>query len=245
MLVDLLEDGVEFLHIPDKPGHRPSGLHVSGMVKQVMTGVDPERFDSGEFEASEWTELGVIVERAIVNALIHHEVDKDPDRWLPDCSFTVDTEHGETHGTIDIIDSVPGIMVLKGQEVSYEFAVDEIKCTWMSCKQDVTHDKFWHWVIQLKAYCRAMGTNVGRIRVFHVNGDYGSGPDPEDGALLVPREQRAAGRRKAAVLGKFDKEERRGPRYLVYGFYFTEEDLDQNWTMLMNHAEEAVREDND
>lgn len=50
-------------------------------------------------------------------------------------------------------------------------AVEEWKCSWASARHglDEAHPD---WMMQIPGYCRALGLNVGVLRVFHVNGYY-------------------------------------------------------------------------
>jgi len=53
--------------------------------------------------------------------------------------------------------------------------VEEYKCTWQSSNRSL-EDNF-SYMIQVKSYCRAIGTPVAVMRVFYIMGDYkGSGP---------------------------------------------------------------------
>lgn len=50
-------------------------------------------------------------------------------------------------------------------------ATEEWKCSWASARHslDEAHPD---WMMQIPGYCRALGLNVGILRVFHVNGYY-------------------------------------------------------------------------
>lgn len=55
-------------------------------------------------------------------------------------------------------------------------AVIEFKATWRSSRRPIETD-FWHWWVQIKAYCWMLGTNDATLVAFFVNGDYrDSGP---------------------------------------------------------------------
>lgn len=53
----------------------------------------------------------------------------------------------------------------------------EIKLTWMSASHgdDINSTKLWRFLCQVKTYCYVIGTRIGRLEVFFVNGDYKSG----------------------------------------------------------------------
>lgn len=50
--------------------------------------------------------------------------------------------------------------------------VEEYKATWISATNSITSGKFWHWHVQVKAYCKVVGTRRARIYVLFVDGDY-------------------------------------------------------------------------
>ena len=83
-------------------------------------------------------------------------------------------------------------------------AMEEIKLTWMSSNAEVDGKKFWRYWVQLKAYCKMWGASVGRLRVLFIMGDY-----------------------------RFDAGSG-GPVYRVWEQRFTQEELDENWLMLLS-----------
>lgn len=99
-------------------------------------------------------------------------------------------------------------------------AGEEYKCTWMSCRIDTDKgmvtpytdkygrpvDRYLHWFLQIKGYAKWLGTNRFLLRVLHVNGDY------------------AQGAGKSA------------PQFLTHLLEFTDDELEENWTMLTNYA---------
>lgn len=87
-----------------------------------------------------------------------------------------------------------------------DWMIEEWKATWMSCRQPITDPKFWHYWVQVMAYCYMVGTTRARLRVLFVNGDYSHGDES-------------------------------GPRLLGWEVEFTEQELKENWDMLLNHAE--------
>lgn len=58
-----------------------------------------------------------------------------------------------------------------------DYVVEEYKATYMSSARPIEDPCFWPWTIQMKCYCRAVGTRVARLRTWFVAGDWkGSGP---------------------------------------------------------------------
>jgi hypothetical protein len=57
------------------------------------------------------------------------------------------------------------------------WAVEEFKCTWYSAKKALDDPVYWPWLVQIKAYCKALDTRLAKLWVLHINGDY-SPPRP-------------------------------------------------------------------
>lgn len=60
----------------------------------------------------------------------------------------------------------------------------ETKYTWRSSKGlteliDTGTGPFWVWVVQMKGYCKLIGTTEARLFAFFVNGNYKNGYVPE------------------------------------------------------------------
>lgn len=97
--------------------------------------------------------------------------------------------------------------------------IEELKCTWMSASRDVEEDKFWRYWVQIQAYLYMMskltGTwwLVGRLHVLFVNGDY--------------KDRN----------GKYSASGQGGPVYRVWQQRFTVQELQENWRLLVNHAQ--------
>jgi hypothetical protein len=49
--------------------------------------------------------------------------------------------------------------------------LEEWKCTWRSMARDLESEN-WHWFVQIKAYCYALGLTSANLRILYVNGDY-------------------------------------------------------------------------
>ncbi len=85
-----------------------------------------------------------------------------------------------------------------------DYAIEEIKLTWLSSNHPPEHKKLWKYWVQLKAYCRMAETQQGRLHVCYVNGDY---------------------------------REERGPTYRKWEVEFTQQELHENWRMLITHGQ--------
>jgi hypothetical protein len=94
-------------------------------------------------------------------------------------------------------------------------AGEEYKATWMSSRLGVTDEygqplpKFLHWFIQMRGYAKWLDVRDFVLRVFFVNGNYRHKEgDPES-----------------------------GPHFKSYRIQFTDQEVDENWRMLIRHAQ--------
>lgn len=90
----------------------------------------------------------------------------------------------------------PGELVSDGIAMSpdaldlSDYVLEEYKATWRSSIHPIDDKRFWAWIVQMKCYCRALGTYRARLRVFFVNGDWrSSGPQVRAWSFqFTPRE---------------------------------------------------------
>ena len=82
--------------------------------------------------------------------------------------------------------------------------IEEYKCTWQSSNRSPA-DNF-SYMMQVKSYCRAIGTTVAIMRIFYIMGDYKGS----------------------------------GPLYRVARIVFTPYELEQNWSMILQHKRETM-----
>ena len=192
---EIIREGIPWL----KPQTwRPPGLHVSGIIHSLCVRMGHYKDYGGP---SAWTggdrtrmELGCALEDAIVQRY----VDREPDRYLQIGAVEAD----DIWGTPDLIDLE-------------DWAVEEMKLTWMSSRWDWDSEKFWKYWVQIKAYCWIVKSRVGRLHVCNINGNYKyGGDDPDDGK----------------------------PIYRVWERVFSVQQLEQNWEMLKRHGEKHYDE---
>jgi hypothetical protein len=137
---------------------RSDTLHLSTLIKAILVGLEPERF-SGTDDPSVKFEMGFAVERAIEEAWRLRRIEV-----LRPGEFAKDGITGSPDG-VSFEDGMP--------------IVDEIKCTWMSSRGCPEDRKFWHWIVQMKAYCYLLDTPRARLHAFFVNGDYAQHREPQ------------------------------------------------------------------
>lgn len=164
-------------------GERSKGLHVSEIYKDLMHDLEPKRFKNDGQYNYEKLEVGLSFETMLEQGI--------QQRLFPDL-----VRPGE-------IISDEGIAMSPDGLTFDPLTVHEFKATWMSSRQGIEHDKFYVWFVQMKAYCREMGTPYARLWVLFVNGNY-----------VQPYK----------------------PLLCAWDFRFTQQELDENWQMLINHA---------
>ena len=165
---------------------RSPGLHVSTIIRSIMETLEPKRFASQGDDGPpvEWTSAGTIWEFLLEAAMTK----------LAMGSSLIRPGEVEKDGIISTPDAIS----------IGDWIVHEFKFTWMSSNGAIEHKKFYHWILQVKAYCHMLGSNHARIHGFFVMGDYrGSGPQP-----------------------------------LAWDLKFTSLELNETWSMLVNHAKQ-------
>lgn len=191
-------------------GGRAPGLHVSGIIKHIKATIDPATFnkpvnpdpelaaaDEAVFHAR--IRMGLLFEDVLSQALVARV---GPDRYARPGQFQLHTPCGPIIGTPDIVDVL-------------DWVVEEWKATWLSMghldRDGIGSPKFWHWLVQLMAYCHMLDTNTGRLRVLFINGNY-KRDDP---------------------LGS-------GPQFRTVQLVFTPQELADNWRMLESHGKQLL-----
>lgn len=115
----------------------------------------------GVFEASEsgpaqiMLETGNAVEDAIAEQLAKRHAKDCPGRYV----HGLELEKDGIYGTIDLFDCV-------------DSAVEDIKLTKKSIRHEITSQKYWHNWKQVQTYCYMIGSNIGRLHIVYVNGNY-------------------------------------------------------------------------
>jgi hypothetical protein len=162
-LIELRTDETVFR--PKGPG-RSSGVHVSEIIRSIENEVTKpgKRRPYDSLTSDEKRRMGAYVtggfawEEVIREAVVAMHL-ASSDRFIPPGELELDG----IHGTPDWFDTE-------------DWCIEEFKATWRSSRRPITQD-FWHWWVQIRAYCHMLGVRTARLRVFFVNGDYrNSGP---------------------------------------------------------------------
>lgn len=133
---------------------RSKGVHLSDILKPMMQEMEPGRFKGGALDVLK-VEAGFAFERMMERGLKA----KFP-HYLRPCEV-----------------SCEGIAFSPDGYDPDTNTLYELKCTWMSSADAPLAKKFWHWLVQMKAYCYVLNCHHAVLVGFFVNGDYrNSGP---------------------------------------------------------------------
>jgi hypothetical protein len=164
---------------------RSPGLHLSQIITSLNEVRGTRYPPSDDATKENYFALGFVWERILAQVFVDVAVKK---------SAGLLVRPGELH--LDGIAMSPDALDLD------EYVLEEYKCTWLSANRSIHDACFWHWIVQIRAYCRALGTRHARLRVFFVAGDWRGG----------------------------------GPKVKMWRFEFNQQELDDNWAMIVNQA---------
>ena len=137
------------------PAERSPGVHLSEILRYLLTRQDPGRFKpGGEFDP-EFVFAGFIWEELVSGALSKLAGKSDPKRYITQLEILF----REVYCTIDVFDTKL-------------WRVLECKYTESSSGRSIRDHHFWHYFAQIKAYCLATGTREAELWVYFARGDY-------------------------------------------------------------------------
>lgn len=142
-------------------GERSPGLHASRIIKDIMIGIDPKRFNRGEGEPP--------LEYVVPGLLFESMLEREAAHFLAKSGKLMRPGEIERDGITCTIDGIDTDL----------WVVHEYKLTWMSSRGAVGDRKFWHWIVQIKTYCYLMDTLSAMLHALFVNGDYREGRKPQ------------------------------------------------------------------
>lgn len=150
MIVTELQTGALALPMETAGHERPDGLHVSTIIKDLMIHLKPKNY-GGEMDVTK-VMMGLSFEESLEKAFQSAE----PGAFRP--------------GPILV---PPGIWCSPDSVLPDPWAVSEFKLTWYSANKPCPFDEvYWPWLVQIKAYCKALETVLAKLWVLHINGDY-------------------------------------------------------------------------
>lgn len=131
---------------------RTPGMHFSDVLKRILREQDPGRFKGNPVDP-EFVFAGFVWEEVMSAALARMARKKQPNLQQLEIEFR------ELLLTIDTFD-VDAWRVL------------EFKFTETSSAKPINDHHFWHYLVQLKAYCLATGSDEAELWVYYARGDY-------------------------------------------------------------------------
>lgn len=189
---------------------RTEGLHLSTVYKHLMETLQPDRFNSAVPMNMKRVEIGLLFENMLERAMVEKFAAVRPGELISD------------EGILMTPDGVnPALM-----------AGEEYKATWMSSSKgisetviidtmpcDVPLPKFFHWFLQMLGYAKWLDVRTFLLRVLFVNGDY------KWHESINP------------ITGKKESIPT-GPQFKSYRVTFTDQEVEDNWALLMSVARE-------
>jgi len=139
---------------------RSKGIHCSDLIKRILRRMDPERFKGEEPDPNRLV-VGFIWEEMISTGFASLARKKTKVHQFELCTEMCGRQ---VFFTLDGLDYA-------------KWRVHEYKATWMSARHPITDHRFWHWFVQMKAYCKVAQTQEAELWAFFVNGTYRNGPE--------------------------------------------------------------------
>lgn len=135
---------------------RAKGLHLGTVIKSLMESSGLGYKGKGFTDMELTAEIGVLWERVFSKVMVEKYAHRPGQIQIDGIWLSMDGIGPDPLGEVPIV-------------------VEELKAAWASTRRSPI-DNFYY-MCQVKSYCRAIGTNVAIMRIFHVMGDYkGSGP---------------------------------------------------------------------
>jgi len=140
---------------------RAPGIHISHIIHDLALRLGYYKDNGGDMPWSKMA-LGSALEHAIAMRLMLHEPGRYYREWDDEHGYWKNgmaLERDGVHMNLDLLDL-------------HDWAVEDVKLTWLSSSHDPDGPKFNKWWWQVMGYSYGVGAEIGRIRVGHVRGDY-------------------------------------------------------------------------
>ena len=136
---------------------RSPGLHLSDIYRDIEREIAPKNEWADERQLRLYGEVGFLWERVFSNAYRDAVVDGGEGDYVRPGEFEAD----------GIIGS-PDLIRMS------DWTVIETKAAWKSVRKwdEDLEKNFWLWLVQVKGYCRLIGTDVAEIHPIFINGNY-------------------------------------------------------------------------
>jgi hypothetical protein len=144
------------LDLPLDRANRTPGLHQSAIIKDLLIHTNPQRFgqDPDAFTLPRFL-FGFMLENLLGTELMRQYYPKSRSRILLQPEIEYD-----------------GILMTPDLFNLSRWRLGEFKATWISSANPIAGPRFWHWIVQIKGYLKALGARDCDLAVFHVCGDW-------------------------------------------------------------------------
>ncbi len=192
----------------DDGAHRPTGLHVSRIINDIVKRLDPGRYDKHDKQGkpipmdTTKVDAGLKYEQGLEQFLAKAAL---PGLFRP-APVKLDGVWMSPDGLVGgaVLNNDPAIPPEQWAIIKNELIVVEYKLTWYSSNKPCPDDPvFWPWLLQMKAYCKGLDTRFALLVPQFINGNY------RPPAPVPPR------------------------RILIE---WTQLEIDESWSMLLAHA---------
>lgn len=139
-------------------GPRSGGLHASDIYNRLYQRLEPKRYVEGSAPNLTKMAMGLAWEIYLESLLER---------------AGYQAERPEEQMSQEGIAYSPDLVMCNGHA-----RVGEIKLTYMSDQEDISHPKFAKWLNQVMFYCDSLGIPLARFFVLYVNGNYKDRRDP-------------------------------------------------------------------
>lgn len=144
-------------------GHpeRSEGLHVSRIWEDLDRAIHAKRGGIDQYDLEEYGTLGFVWERVLETTL--EQLALSSGRYMrPGEQFCDGIYLTPDYVDLDFVGDGSWIM-----------GVEEWKVRWCSYRKgDNLEQNFWKWLVQTKAYCYVLNTNLARLRSLFIAGDW-------------------------------------------------------------------------
>lgn len=157
-LADYLES--KFAH-PD----RSSGLHLSHIYGDLNRALGKQKENGfNEEDLDEFAQIGFLWERILEHYLAELTALSDPGRFM---------RLGELRSAEGVVMTPDYLDLDFLGNGSCELGLEEWKVTWRSVRQaENLEQNHWKWLVQIKGYCRELGTRRARLRALYLVGNW-------------------------------------------------------------------------
>jgi hypothetical protein len=192
---------------------RSPGTHLSAVIKRLRIKLGELRLTSNDAFAMFGFIFELLVEKALAAYLSFNQEDMiEPGEQCCDRIYMTPDRFNPFLGKNGrVFEYKASWLSLGGSKTKPSIFIDGDRENGLDV--EVFQERFWYWLIQLMAYCRALGTREGAIVALLINGDYTFRPPYG------------------------------GPQFLCITFEFTEAEIEENWELVVREAREMERED--